>query len=105
MFRRTIAFAVAATLAALGVQSAARAATPTALHISSHLPKTAKASLDGGKSVGAPGYGSVNVPTTAGHHVLTITTSTGVTYKTDLDFKPSVLMTWRHRGYWCVNLL
>jgi len=94
-------------LAALCVTAAAvnGANATTVLHISSHLPKAARASLDGGKSIGAPGYGSTNIPAAAGHHVLTVTTAAGVTYKADLDLKPGALLTWRHRGYWCVNLL
>ena len=91
MFRRTTAIALG--IAALGFAAAARAPTPSVLHISSHLPKTAKASLDGGKPVRAPGEGSVNVPVTAGHHTLTVTTATGATYKTDLDLKGADLMT------------
>jgi hypothetical protein len=93
-------------LAALGLGSAAQAAAaPTVLHISSHLAHAAKASLDGAAPVRAPGYGSTNVPTGAGHHVLKITTSTGVTYSTPLDLEAAKLMRWRGKGYWCVNLL
>lgn len=77
----------------------------TVLHISSHLPKAAKASLDGSKAVTAPGYGSTVVAVTAGSHVLKVTTSTGATYQTTLDLKRDALMKWKGRGYWCVNLL
>jgi hypothetical protein len=89
---------------ALAAQAVA-AATPTVLHISSHLPKTAKASLDGKPAVAAPGYGSTNTPAGAGHHVLKVVTATGVTYQAALELKPAQLMTWKGRGYWCVNLL
>ncbi len=102
MDRTKMALVAALALAA----TAAEAAAPkTVLHISSHLAKAAWASLDGGRSVRAPGYGSTNVPVTAGQHMLSVTTSAGVTYKTDLDLKPADLMTWRRKGYWCVNLL
>jgi hypothetical protein len=77
----------------------------TVLHISSHLDKTARASLDGAPAVAAPGDGSVNVPTIAGHHVLKVTTSTGVVYSTPLNLAPATLMHWKGTGYWCVNLL
>ena len=89
---------------ALLAASAAMAET-TVLHIASHLPKAAKASLDGGKSVTAPGYGSTVVAVTAGSHVLKVTTSTGVTYQQTLDLKAVNLMRWKGKGYWCVNLL
>ena len=96
-------------LAAAGVLAAAAAAgaatSPTLLHISSHLPKNAKASLDGAKPVTAPGEGSTVVAVTAGAHVLKVVTSTGVTYQTTLDLKPANLMKWKGKGYWCVNLL
>ena len=93
-------------LGSLAVASSTGAATaPTVLHIASHLPKAAKASLDGGKAVVAPGEGSTVVAVTAGSHVLKVTTSTGVTYQTTLDLKPANLMKWKGKGYWCVNLL
>jgi hypothetical protein len=102
---RRIAYALLA-VGALGTSSPGVAATaPTLLHISSHLPKAAKASLDGGKPVTAPGYGSTVVALTAGSHTLKVTTSTGATYQTTLILKPVALMTWKGRGYWCVNLL
>jgi hypothetical protein len=78
---------------------------PTVLHVSSHLPKAAKASLDGKLAVNAPGYGSTNIPAAAGRHVLKIVTAAGAAYQTTLDLKPAQLMTWEGRGYWCVNLL
>ena len=94
-------------LAAIGVISAASAswAAATVLHIASHLPKAATASLDGGKPVTAPGDGATVVPVSAGSHVLKVTTSTGVTYQTTLDLKPAALMKWKGKGYWCVNSL
>jgi hypothetical protein len=91
-------------LVALAAASSA-VAEPTLLHISSHLPKAAKASLDGGKAVTAPGYGSTAVAVTAGQHVLEVVTATGATYQTKLDLKPTALMRWKGKGYWCVNLL
>lgn len=93
-----------AACAAAATQAGA-AGAPTMLHISSHLPKVAKASLDGKPAVSAPGYGSTNIPAGVGHHVLKIVTAAGVTYQTALDLKPAQLMTWKGRGYWCVNLL
>jgi hypothetical protein len=89
---------------ALGAQAVA-AGTPTVLHISSHLPKAAEVSLDGKPAVRAPGYGSTTVPTAAGHHLLKVVTAAGVTYQSALELKPGALMTWKGRGYWCVNLL
>jgi hypothetical protein len=77
----------------------------TLLHIASHLPKAAKASLDGAKPVTAPGYGSTVVAVGPGAHVLKVTTSTGATYQTTLNLKPEALMKWKGKGYWCVNLL
>ena len=94
------------TLAAAAAFAASAAiAEPTVLHIASHLPKAAKASLDGGKAVSAPGEGSTLVPVTAGSHVLKVVTSTGVTYQTTLNLKSGALLHWRGKGYWCVNLL
>src|SRR5580698_2056669 len=95
-------------LAAIGVMAAASASWAggtTLLHIASHLPKPAKASLDGGKAVTVPGDGSTVVSVTAGTHVLKVTTSTGATYQTALNLKPAALMKWKGKGYWCVNLL
>jgi hypothetical protein len=93
-----------AACAALFTQALA-AGAPTVLHISSHLPKAAKATLDGKPAISAPGEGSINTPVAAGHHVLKIVTAAGATYQTTLDLKPAALMTWNGRGYWCVNLL
>jgi len=102
--RRIRAAWMAIGVMALGTPSLA-ATAPTLLHISSHLPKAAKASLDGGKVVTAPGYGSTLVAVTAGSHVLKVTTSTGATYQTTLLLKPEALMKSKGKGYWCVNLL
>jgi hypothetical protein len=99
-----IALLAMAACAAVSTQAPA-ASVPTVLHISSHLPKAARASLDGRAAVRAPGYGSTNVAVAAGHHVLKIITATGATYQAALDLKPAALMTWKGRGYWCVNLL
>jgi hypothetical protein len=103
MKRGAMMAAVAA--GALFAGAAPAAPTPTVLHISSHLPKAAKASLDDRPAVAAPGYGSTNVPALAGHHVLKIITAAGVTYRAELDLDPAKLMMWKGRGYWCVNLL
>ncbi len=103
MGRITCALVAIGALAA-GSASGAGAA-PTLLHISSHLPKSAKASLDAGKAVTAPGYGSTVVAVTAGSHVLKVITSTGAIYQTTLNLKPAALMKWKGKGYWCVNLL
>jgi hypothetical protein len=94
-------------LGSLGALAAASTALaePTALHIASHLPKAAKAALDGGKPVTAPGEGSVVVAVTAGPHVLKVVTATGAIYQAKLDLKPAALMRWKGKGYWCVNLL
>jgi hypothetical protein len=37
--------------------------------------------------------------------VLKVVTATGVTYQTAFDLKPENLVTWKGKGYWCVNLL
>ena len=101
---RRIGLMVLAVCAAAATQAFA-AGVPTVLHVSSHLPKVAKASLDGKPAVNAPGYGSTNIPAAAGRHVLKIVTAAGAAYQTTLDLKPAQLMTWKGRGYWCVNLL
>lgn len=93
-----------AACAALAAQALA-ASTPTVLHVSSHLSKAAKVSLDGKAAIAAPGYGSTNTPVAAGHHVLRVVTAAGVSYQLGLELKPDQLMTWKGRGYWCVNLL
>jgi hypothetical protein len=93
------------TALAVAFAASAAMAEPTLLHISSHLPKSAKASLDGGKPIVAPGEGSTVVAAAAGAHVLKVISATGVTYQTTLDLKPAALMRWKGNGYWCVNLL
>ena len=85
--------------------AAMAAGPPTVLHISSHLPKAARVSLDGKPAIAAPGYGSTNTPAMAGHHMLKVVTAAGVTYQLGLDLNPAALMTWKGKGYWCVNLL
>jgi hypothetical protein len=102
---RAAAIGLGAGLALLAAQAAGAGAVPTVLHISSHLPKAAKASLDGKPAISAPGEGSANTSVTAGRHVLKIVTAAGATYTATLDLKPAALMTWKGRGYWCVNLL
>jgi len=101
---RRIGLMTLAVCAAAATQAFA-AGVPSVLHISSHLPKVAKASLDGKPAVSAPGDGSTNIPAAAGRHVLKVTTSTGVTYQQTLDLKTANLMRWKGKGYWCVNLL
>jgi hypothetical protein len=103
--RHAGAIGLGAGFALAAAQASGAGTAPTVLHISSHLPKAAKASLDGRPVISAPGYGSTNIPATAGRHVLKIVTAAGVTYQTTLDLKPAALMTWKGRGYWCVNLL
>ena len=80
-------------------------ATATVLHISSHLAENAAVSVDGGKVVTAPGYGSTATSIVAGHHTLKVTSAEGVTYTGTLDLNAADLMTWKGKGYWCVNLL
>src|SRR5258708_4291447 len=77
---------VAALAAAMTASTAL--AEPTLLHISSHLAKAAKASLDGGKPVVAPGEGSTTIGVGAGVHVLSVTTAAGHSYRTTLELKP-----------------
>ena len=96
-----VGFALTAAIAPMALA----AGTPTVLHISSHLSKAAKASMDGAPAVSAPGEGSTNVPMIAGKHVLKVTTAAGVTYSKALDLEPANLFRWKGRGYWCVNLL
>jgi len=103
MSRMTGAVVAIGAMAAASASWAAGGAT--LLHIASHLPKSAKASLDGGMPVVAPGEGSTVVAVAAGSHVLKVTTATGVTYQSTLVLKPEALMKWKGKGYWCVNLL
>lgn len=100
---------IVALVGMLGMALAAPALPRTlagqVLHISSHLAKDAQVSVDGLPAVVAPGYGSVNVPTAAGVHTLTVTSAGGVAYTGSLTLKPAAMMRWRDRGFWCVNLL
>jgi hypothetical protein len=82
----------------------AAAAKSNLLHISSHLAEAAQVTVDG-KTVTAPGYGSTSTPVAAGHHVLKVISAHGVNYQGALDLKEADLMTWKGKGYWCVNLL
>jgi hypothetical protein len=100
---RAVAITMAAAMA--GAAAATAGPLPTVLHIASHLPKTARASLDGRPAAAVPGYGSTVIPAAAGHHVLKVVTPAGVTYQAPLDLAPAKLMKWHGRGYWCVNLL
>lgn len=95
--------AAAAALAARPAHHAA-AAGATVLHISSHLAEAAQVTLDG-KTITAPGYGSTTAAVAAGHHVVKVKSANGVDYQAAFDLKPADLMTWKGRGYWCVNLL
>ena len=103
MRRMTAALAAISAMAAASASWAAGGVT--VLHIASHLQKPAKASLDGGKAVTVPVDGSTVVAVTAGSHVLKVTTATGATYQTTLNLRPAVLVKWKGKGYWCVNLL
>ena len=86
------------------LRHAAAASKANVLHISSHLAESAQVTVDG-KPITAPGYGSTTTPIAAGHHVLKVTSAHGVNYQGDLDLKEADLMTWKGKGYWCVNLL
>lgn len=91
--------------AVLGLVAVAQAAPHgPVLHISSHLPRAAKVSVDGRPAVTAPRYGSVETPVAAGDHLLAVT-APGVAYRGRLHLQPGALMRWRGRAYWCVNLL
>ena len=98
------AYAGIAVLGAAIMAPAAMAAGPV-LHISSHLAKASRVSVDGRPAVSAPGYGSVNTPVAAGKHSLKVTSPGGVAYSGALTLAPSSLMHWHGRDYWCVNLL
>ena len=97
---KIVDLAGAAALAFAGAASAA-----PVLHIASHLPRAAKVSVDGRPVVIAPGYGSVETPIAAGAHKLVVTAPGGVSYAGRLNLRPSILMHWRGKTYWCVNLL
>ncbi len=91
--------------AALARPARHAAGAVTVLHISSHLAENAKVTVDNGKPITAPGYGSTVVTLGAGHHVLKVTSAGGSAYQGTLDLKAGDLMTWHGKGYWCVNLL
>lgn len=97
---------LAAAAAALAAKPSHHAASggATVLHISSHLAETAQVTLDG-KAINAPGYGSTTTPVAAGRHVVKVKSANGVDYQAAFDLKPADLMTWKGKGYWCVNLL
>jgi hypothetical protein len=113
--RSLTVIAVVAALAAAGTADgkAARrraparpaAAPASVLHISSHLAEDAQVSVDGKPAVTAGGYGSTTTPVAAGHHTLKVSSAEGVSYTGTLDLKPEDLMSWKGKGYWCVNLL
>jgi hypothetical protein len=96
---------ILAGAAALTAGPATAAGAPTLLHIASHLPRPARASLDGARPVITPGFGATVVAVTAGAHTLKVVTAAGATYQATLDLRPEALMRWKGRGYWCVNLL
>ncbi|HEY3887554.1 MAG TPA: hypothetical protein VGL73_03200 [Caulobacteraceae bacterium] len=100
------AYGSAAALgAALMACGATAAPAGPVLHISSHLAKAARVSVDGHAAVTAPGDGSVNTPSAAGRHSLKVTSPGGVAYTGTLTLAPASLMHWHGRDYWCVNLL
>ena len=96
---------IVATVSALACGAQTKPRVRTVLHISSHLARKAQVAVDGGRAVTAPGEGSTVVAITAGRHVLKVTTASGAVYQADLNLKPETLMTWKGKGYWCVNLL
>ena len=75
------------------------------LHISSHMARKARVSVDGRPAVTAPGYGEVETPIATGTHRLKVTGPGGVAYTGSLSLAPGSLMHWHGRSYWCVNLL
>lgn len=103
---------VSGLILSLAAAAAALAARPShhagggaaVLHISSHLAEAAQVTLDG-KAITAPGYGSTTAPVAAGHHVMKVKSVNGVDYQAAIDLKLADLMTWKGKGYWCVNLL
>jgi hypothetical protein len=96
-------------MAVLGVSFAAPAAFAASagpvLHISSHLSKNARVSVDGRPAVTAPGEGEVETPVAAGKHSLKVTAPGGVSYTGSLTVAPPSLLHWHGRSFWCVNLL
>jgi hypothetical protein len=94
-----------ATISALAIAFGAAAAPGPVLHISSHLDDNAQVSVDGKPAVTAPGDGSVETPIAGGAHKLQVTAPHRVSYAKPLMLKPSMMMHWHGRSYWCVNLL
>jgi len=98
-----------AGMAVLGVAFSASAAIGApagpVLHISSHLAKNAKVSVDGRPTLTAPGEGEVETPIAAGKHSLKVTAPGGVSYTGLLTVAPGSLLHWHGRSFWCVNLL
>jgi len=101
----SLAVAAAALAAKPAHHGGAGGAAPsTVLHISSHLAEPAHVTVDG-KAITAPGYGSTTIALGAGHHVVKVAADSGVNYQEAFELKAGDLMTWRGKGYWCVNLL
>ena len=98
-----------AGMAILGVAFTAPAAFGASagpvLHISSHLARNARVSVDGRPAVTAPGEGEVETPIAAGKHSLKVTAPGGVAYTGSLTVAPGSLLHWHGRSFWCVNLL
>jgi hypothetical protein len=96
-------------MAILGVAFTAPAAFGASagpvLHISSHLARNARVSVDGRPAVTAPGEGEVETPIAAGKHSLKVTAPGGVAYTGSLTVAPGSLLHWHGRSFWCVNLL
>jgi hypothetical protein len=90
---------------ALSASAAMAAPAGPVLHISSHLAKAARVSLDGRAAVTAPGEGQVETPVVAGRHSLKVNGPDGFTYTGSLTLTPATRMHWHGRDYWCVNLL
>jgi hypothetical protein len=105
MARWTYAIAVGLGAAILAPAAMGASAAGPVLHISSHLAKASRVSVDGRPAVTAPGYGSVNTSVAAGKHSLKVTSPGGVAYTGSLTLAPPSLMHWHGRDYWCVNLL
>ena len=98
-----------AGMAVMGVAFTAPAAFGASagpvLHISSHLARNARVSVDGRPAVTAPGYGEVETPIAAGKHSLKVTAPGGVAYTGSLTVASGSLLHWHGRSFWCVNLL
>jgi hypothetical protein len=105
MARWAYAIGVGLGVTVMATATMGASATKPLLHISSHLAKAARVSVDGRAAVTAPGYGSVNTPVAAGKHSLKVTAPGGVSYTGALTLAPSSLLHWHGHDYWCVNLL